>query len=294
MWTGSVDVGLGPRQRGNVGWSPSPHHEAGARARTIREASWGRAEEPRGNRRMGVGCGNVRPGSGRLLLSPVLGGDLGASLVGPGLEPRGPRLGRRAPPSHPALGAQQGAPLRLGLGSRLRRLRTALSPMARPRRLPPPGQRPLRPPRRLPPPPRAMEPSSPRGQGGAGRPGRPTDPRTDGPQRRRLPPALRRLGGAGPAGAPARAPPRPPPPARPHPPRAPDARPCRPPSAAEQGDRGGTGPGREGRHRSGLSKDGVSVKSITEKCWVGARAQPERILDIRADWGGQVRNLSTH
>ena len=159
--------------------------------------------------------------------------------------------GPRAHPSHPALGAQQGAPLRLGLGSRLPWLRTAPSPMARPRRLPPPGQRPPRPPGRLPPPqpPRAMEPSRPGGQGGAGRPGRPTDPRTDGPQRRRLPPALRRLGGAGPDGAPARAPPRPPPPARPHPPRASAARPCRRPSAAERGDRGGTGPERGGRNR---------------------------------------------
>lgn len=93
----------------------------------------------------------------------------------------------------------------------------------------------------------------PGGQGGAGRPGRPTDPRADGPQCRHLPPALRRLGGAGPAGAPARAPPRPPPPARPHPPRASDARPCPRPSAAERGDGGGTGPGRGVRNRSGSS-----------------------------------------
>lgn len=46
------------------------------------------------------------------------------------------------------------------------------------------------------------------GQGGAGQPGRPTDRRTDGPQRHRLPPALRRLGGAGQSGAPAFARPR--------------------------------------------------------------------------------------
>lgn len=92
--------------------------------------------------------------------------------------------------------------------------------------------------------------AAPGGQGGAGRPGRPTEPRTVGPQCRRLPPALRRLGGAGSAGAPARAPPRPPPPARPHPPRASHARSRPRPSAMERGDGGGTRPEKSGRNQA--------------------------------------------
>lgn len=127
----------------------------------------------------------------------------------------------------------------------------------------------------------------PRGAGRGRAAGQTHGPRADGPQCRHLPPALRRLGGAGPAGASARAPPRPPPPARlhPHPPRAPDARPCRRPSAAERGDGGGTGPGRGAGNRSGSLK-GLDSRSGLERVWmaqthrgsgvwVGARIRPK-------------------
>lgn len=66
---GGVDVGRGPRQRGNVSGAP-PRSTRPGQAGTIREAGRGRAEEPTGSRRMGVGWGNARPGSGRQRLSP--------------------------------------------------------------------------------------------------------------------------------------------------------------------------------------------------------------------------------
>lgn len=66
---GGVDVGRGLRQRGNVSGAP-PRSTRPGQAGTIREAGRGRAEEPTGSRRMGVGWGNARPGSVRQRLSP--------------------------------------------------------------------------------------------------------------------------------------------------------------------------------------------------------------------------------
>lgn len=224
---------------------------------------------------MGVGWGEVRPGGlppVPLSPDPGLGSgvELGSPPARPGLECRGPEWGAARPSSHPALGAQQGTSLQLGQGSRLRPLRTAPSPMARPRHLPPRGQRSPRPPGRLPPapPPRAMEPSRPGGQGGAGRQGRPTDRRTDGPQRRRLPPALRRLGGAGPAGAPARAPAVPASSAPARAARRSDACPCRRPNAAQAG----------GDSKAGNPGEAQGIGQVPPRAWLRSDRQEG------ADW----------
>lgn len=165
LGVGGVDVRYRPRHRGDVNRAP-PRATRPGRARTMSEAGWGRAQEPRREAEgLGVGGGEARPGAGHRRLSPGpglgSGAALGQSLAEIGLQFRGPGSGTARALLSP--GAQQETPLQLGQGSRLRQLQTAPFPMARPRRLPPPGQRPPRPPGRLPPPPRAMEPSRPGG-----------------------------------------------------------------------------------------------------------------------------------
>lgn len=251
----------GAEAKGKRERSASPRHEARG-AGTIKEAGRGRAAEPRGAE--GWGWGEVTPGRGPAARASLTGS--WAGIAGPGLESGGPELGAARASLSP--GAQQGALLRLGLASRLRRLQTAPSPMVGPRRLPPPGQRPPRPPGRLPPPPpRAMVRSHPGAQGGAGRPGRPTDP---GPTDHSAATSLPRYGASEGQARPAH------PRARPRGPRLQRARTRRaPPPPAPAGGRArrsageAAAPDREGRRKSARLFPGVGFPVRTGEGVVG-------------------------
>lgn len=115
----------------------------------------------------------------RCLAHRVLDWDLwrraGGPLAGPGLECRGPGWGAaRALLSRSARGSAGGAaPARVGIPAPAAVDRSVPHGPA-----PPPGQRSPRLPGHLPPPPRAMEPSRPGRQGGAGQTHGPADRRT--------------------------------------------------------------------------------------------------------------------
>lgn len=168
----------------------------------------------------------------------VLGGDLGAALgaplAGPGLESRGPRLGAARDPLSPGSRGSAGGAAPAPAGFRAPAAANGSVPHCP---APPPSASPVSGPsgprtasrRRRGPWSRA----TPGGRAGPGGRADPTDPPTERPQRRHLPPALRRLGGAGPARAPARAPPQPPASSAP----VPAARLRRPPLPAAKRDR---------------------------------------------------------
>lgn len=201
--TGGVDAGRGPRQRGNVSGAP-PRTTRPGRARTIREAGWGRTKEPWGSREMGVGWGNARPGSDGQRLSPGPGRGSRGRARGASRGPRsgisGPWAGAaRAPLSSGARGSAGGAdPARAGFPAPA----AADGSVPHGPAPPPPAARSAAP---GPPPAAATGHGAEPPRGGRAGPGGRADPRSHGPADLRAAASLPRYGASEGLALPARA-----------------------------------------------------------------------------------------